>query len=139
MSTVLNPYINLRGTARAAVEFYHSVFGGELVVTTFGEAGITEWPEQLDKVMHSKLTTPTGFVLMVSDVPETMELTFGDNVSVSLGGDDADDLTRWYTDLSEGGTVSVPLSQAPWGDSFGEFKDRFGVRWLVNIAGSAMA
>ena len=139
MSTVLNPYINLRGNAREAVEFYQSVFGGELLINTFGDFGITDWPDQLDKVMHSKLTTPSGMVLMVSDVPETMQLTFGDNVSVSLGGEDVDDLTTWYTKLSEGGEIQVPLSQAPWGDSFGEFKDRFGVRWLVNIAGSPAA
>jgi PhnB protein len=139
MSTVINPYINLRGNAREAVEFYPSVFGGDLLINTFGDFGITDWPDQLDKVMHSKLTTPSGMILMVSDVPETMELTFGDNVSVSLGGEDVDDLPSWYEQLSEGGTISVPLSQAPWGDSFGEFKDRFGVRWLVNIAGTPVA
>lgn len=139
MSTVLCPYINLRGDARDAVTFYQSVFGGELTISTFGDYGITDWPDQLDKVMHSRLVTPSGMVLMVSDVPETMELTFGDSMSVCLGGEDEADLTSWYERLSEGGEVRVPLSKAPWGDSFGELRDRFGVRWLVNIAGSPAA
>lgn len=134
MSTVLNPYINFRGTAREAMEFYHSVFGGELTISTFRDFQITDWPDQADNVMHSRLIGETGLVLMGSDVPETMEVTFGDNVSVSLGGEDADLLTGWYEKLIDGATISVALAQSPWGDSFAQFVDRFGVKWLVNIA-----
>jgi PhnB protein len=134
MSTVLCPYLNFRGDAREAMEFYRTVFGGELVVSTFGEFGITEWPDQLDRVMHSRLTTEQGLVLMGSDVPETMEVVFGDSVSVLLGGEDEAGLTSWYEALAEGAEVSVPLGRSPWGDSFGQLKDRFGVKWLFNIA-----
>lgn len=136
MPTTLNPYINYRGTAREAMEFYRSVFGGELTVSTFREFGMTEWPDQLDNVMHSQLTTPGGIVLMGSDVPETMEVAFGDNVAISLSGGDEAELTDWFERLSEGGRITVALAKAPWGDTFGEFYDRFGVKWLVNIAGS---
>ena len=66
---------------------------------------------------------------------------FGDNVSVSLSGgpEDAEELRGWFAALSEGGDVRQPLEAAPWGDEFGMFVDRFGISWLVNIAGAASA
>ena len=133
----LNPYVNvLDGKAREAVEFYQSVLGGELNVMTFGEMG-TEGP-LADQVMHSMLVTPSGMTLMVADAPpEMVAVTMGDNVSISLSGEqaDAEDLRGWYAGLSEGGEVTMALAPAPWGDEFGAFVDKFGVSWLVNIAG----
>src|ERR1700709_1465256 len=64
MATVLNPYISFRGTAREAMEFYQSAFGGELTVTTFGDYNITDRPEHLNDVMHSRLIGEAGIVLM---------------------------------------------------------------------------
>jgi PhnB protein len=136
MPTVLAPYVNFRGTAREAMEFYATALGGELQVTTFREGGVTQWPDQLDKVMHSRLATPAGFVLFGSDVPETMDVTFGDNVQIMLGGDDEAALTACWNGLSDGATILTPLDRAPWGDSFGQLLDRFAVRWMVNIAGT---
>jgi PhnB protein len=66
-----------------------------------------------------------------------MEYHPGDNFSVSLSGDDEAELTGYWNKLAEGGTVSMPLAKAPWGDSFGQLRDRFGISWLVNIAGAA--
>lgn len=43
---------------------------------------------------------------------------------------------RGYRDkLSEGATITAPMGQAPWGDTFGMCTDEFGINWLVNIAG----
>jgi len=137
MSSVLNPYISFRDTAREAMSFYQSVFGGEVVTTTFGEGGMPHDPAEADLIMHSRLITESGFVLMVSDTPATMEYTPGTNISISLGGEDEADLTRWWESLIVGATVTAPLMKAPWGDSFGMCTDRFGVPWMVNIAGAA--
>ena len=54
---------------------------------------------------------------------------------MSLSGDDEETLTRYWTGLSDGATIIEELTKAPWGDSFGMLTDRFGVAWLVNIAG----
>ena len=87
--------------------------------------------------MHSMLTTDAGLTLKAADTPDAMDLTVGSNVSVSLSGEDHAELSGYWDRLSEGGTVTVPLERAPWGDSFGMCTDRFGVRWMVNIAGAA--
>ena len=135
----LNPYLNFADArAREAMELYASVLGGELNVMTFGDMG-TEGPTAT-QVMHGQLETPSGLTLMGADAPpEMVQVTFGDSVSVSLSGgqEDADQLRAWFAGLSEGGDVRQPLEVAPWGDEFGMFTDRFGISWLVNIAGAA--
>lgn len=133
MATRLNPYISFKDNAREAMEFYSSVFGGELAVNTFGEYGDTG--PSADKVMHSQLETPSGYTIMGADTPEGMPYEPGTNITVSLSGDDADELRGYWDKLSDGGTVTMPLEKQMWGDEFGMVTDRFGIGWLVNIAG----
>ena len=132
MASRLNPYITFDGNAREAMTFYESVFGGSLTVSTFGESGAAD-PAIADQVMHAMLESDRGFTLMASDTPPGMAHQPGTNIAVSLSGDDADDLRRWWAALSEGGTVTVPLEKQMWGDEFGACTDRFGVGWMVNI------
>ncbi len=136
MATTLNPYLSFRDNAREALEFYHSVFGGELAMSTFAEYDMAEDPAEKDKIMHGQLTTDGGITLMGADTPNGMEYTPGGSISVSLSGDDESELTGYWEKLSDGGTVIEPLSAAPWGDSFGMCIDRYGVMWMVNIAGA---
>ena len=133
MAARLNPYLNFSGNARQALEFYEGVFGGTAVVSTYGEYGDPAAPEA-GKVMHGQLETSRGFTLMAADNPPGMERDAGSNISVSLSGDDVDELRGYWTMLSDGGTVSVPLEKQMWGDEFGMCLDRFGIPWLVNIS-----
>ncbi len=137
MTVQLNPYLSFRDTAREAMDFYHSVFGGDLTVSTFAEFGASDDPAEQDTVMHSMLVAANGLVLMASDTPNRMDYTPGTNFSVSLSGDDERALRGYWDRLSDGGQVTMPLAPAPWGDTFGMCVDRFGVSWLVNITGSA--
>lgn len=136
MITSLNPYITFQGNAREAITFYHSVLGGELVMSTFGESGMDHDPADADHIMHAQLSTSAGLTLMASDSPPGMDFIQGNNISVSLSGDDEAELRGYWDGLSVGGTPGVPLERAPWGDTFGMFTDTFGIGWLVNIAGS---
>ena len=136
MTIRLNPYLSFRDNARAAMEFYHSVFGGDLTTSTFAEFQASDDPAEQDKIMHSMLEADNGLVLMGSDTPNSMEHLPGNNISVSLSGDDDATLRGYWDKLSADGTVTMPLSPAPWGDSFGMCVDKFGIAWLVNIAGA---
>ena len=135
MATQLNPYLSFRDTARAAMDFYHSVFGGELTRSTFAEFGVSQDSAEQHKIMHSALTTDGGMVLMASDTPNGMDYTPGTNFSVSLSGEDEAELRGYWQRLSADGTVTMQLDSAPWGDTFGMCVDQFGVNWLVNITG----
>jgi PhnB protein len=133
MSTKLNPYLGFRDNAKAAMEFYQSVFGGELTLSTFGEFHASEDPAEQDKIMHGMLVTDSGLTLMGADTPNSMNYTPGDNYSVSLSGEDEAELRRYWEGISTGGTIAMPLEKAPWGDIFGMCADKFGVNWLVNV------
>ncbi len=132
MSSRLNPYISFNGNARAALEFYEEVFGGTLVMNTFGEFGAGDGPEA-DKIMHGQLDTASGYTLMGSDTPPGMEYSPGNTMTVSLSGDDAAELRGYWDKLSAAGTVTMPLERQMWGDDFGMCIDQFGVPWMVNI------
>lgn len=132
MPTRLNPYISFDGNARAAMEFYEGIFGGTLSVSTFGDLGGEGGP-QADNIMHAMLEGPSGLVLMGADVPPGTEHKPGNNMAVSLSGEDAGELRGYWDKLSSGGTVLVPLERQMWGDEFGMCVDPFGVSWMVNI------
>ncbi|WP_416416187.1 VOC family protein [Paenarthrobacter aromaticivorans] len=138
MTTRLNPYISFRDNARDAINFYESVFGGELTLSTFGEFQASQDPAEAEKVMHAMLVTPNGLTLMAADTPNGMDYNPGNNISVSLSGqpEDEGELRGYWDKLADGGTVTMPLESAPWGDTFGMCVDKFGIAWLVNIAGA---
>ncbi|MGW5240432.1 VOC family protein [Monashia sp. NPDC004114] len=134
MASRLNPYISFKDNARDAMEFYQSVFGGELNVSTFGEFG-SDGPEA-SGVMHAQLESPSGYTIMASDTAPGMTYEPGSSITVSLSGDDGDELRGYWDKLSDGGTVSMPLEKQMWGDEFGMVTDKFGIGWMVNIAGT---
>ena len=135
MQTKLNPYINFKDNTREAMEFYRTVFGGKLQMSTFKEFHASQAPGEDNLIMHSQLDADNGITIMASDTPGHIEYRPGTNMSMSLSGDNEAELTSYFEKLSAGGTVAMPLQKAAWGDSFGMCTDRFGVQWLVNIAG----
>ena len=132
MASRLNPYLLFSGDARQAMEFYRDVFGGELVLNTFGEYGGGD-PAIADNVMHAQLETDRGFTLMASDPPPGIGVDPGNNIAISLSGEDGEELRGYWKKLADGGNVTLPLEKQMWGDEFGQLVDRFGISWMVNI------
>ena len=132
MASKMNPYISFGGNAREALTFYQEVFGGTMTVSTFGEFGQADTPFA-DQIMHGMLETPSGFTIMAADTPPGMEHNPGDNIAVSISGDDDLDLHGYWEQLSASGTIAVPMEKQMWGDEFGMCTDRFGIGWLVNV------
>jgi PhnB protein len=136
MQTKMNPYINFKKSTREAMIFYKSVFGGTLTLSTFKEYDASQDPSEDELIMHSILETDNGMTFMASDTPNRIKYRRGTNISVSLSGDNEEELSGYFHKLSDGGSVSMPLTRAIWGDSFGMCTDKFGIGWMVNIAGS---
>ncbi len=135
MQTKLNPYLSFRDNAREAMAFYQTVFGGKLTTATFKDFHASQDASEDDMIMHSELEAEDGLTFMASDTPGRMEYRAGTNFTMSLSGDNAAELRGYFEQLSAGGTITMPLEKAPWGDTFGMLTDKFGVAWLVNIAG----
>lgn len=131
MSQQLNPYITFPGTAQEALGFYAQVLGGTAEVMTFRESGM-----DADGIMHGSLDTPAGFHIFASDTVEGMqELKPGNNMQMSISGDEPEALRSYWDRLAHSGTVLVPLEKQMWGDVYGQLVDRFGILWHVNITG----
>ena len=129
----LTPYLNFNGNTKEALEFYHQVLGGELRLQTFGETpGMPVPPGYEDKIIHGHLQAD-DLVIMASEGRPGEQVSFGDNVHLSLQGADEAKLSGIFNSLSEGGKVTMPLAKQFWGDTFGSFTDKFGVHWQVNI------
>lgn len=129
----LNPYISFRDNAREALEFYQSVFGGDLQLSDFSSYEMGQDPSENNLIMHGQLETPDGFVLMASDTPSMMPYSKPEGISVSVSGDDEAVLTGYWNGLSAGGTVTMPFEVPPWGGRFGMLKDKFGIDWMVAV------
>ena len=134
MQSLLNPYISFKDNTRQAMEFYKTVFGGKLTMQTFKEFHASKDPEEDNLIMHAMLEAENGITFMASDTPKRMGYAAGASISISLSGDNEAELTGYYNKLAAGGTVSMPLEKAIWGDSFGMLTDKFGINWVVNIA-----
>lgn len=132
MSQQLNPYLTFPGTAAEAMAFYAEALGGTVQSMTFRESGMDE-----DGLMHAALETPAGFHIFASDTSQQMpmELIVGNNMQVSISGDDAEALRGYWAKLSDGAQITMPLEKAPWGAEYGLLTDKFGISWHVNIGG----
>ena len=115
------------------MKFYHSIFGGDLNAQTFGESGQAKNDEEKDLLIHGELKTKY-FTFYASDGNEEHPVTFGNSVHMCLGGDEEEELTKYFTALSEGGKVDMPLAKQFWGDTYGQVTDKYGIHWMVNIA-----
>ena len=133
MTIQATTHLNFRGDARAALEFYQSILGGELRIML--QSQYNPDPAVADLVMHGQLTTDDGLTLMASDTPSSMDYQPAQGISVSLSGNESDRLHAVWDGLSEGGMAIMPLAPAPWGGEFGMLVDRFGITWMVNVNG----
>ena len=137
MSIHLNPYLNFRGEAREALEFYHSVFGGELILNRYDSIpGMMGDGDEGSKIMHGQLNTPDGLTIMAADLPESMAGQPGvptGGGSSCVWGEDTERITALWEGLSQGAEIQVPFAKAPWGDTFGDLRDRFGVSWMFSL------
>ncbi|MDA0637219.1 VOC family protein [Nonomuraea sp. MCN248] len=135
MSVKSVTHLNFRGEARAALVFYRSVFGGDLAVVTYGDAGAVPDPAESGQVMWGQVVSGDGFHVMAYDVPARLPWKRGENAFfVSLRGQTAQEVTAYWEKLSAGAAVARPLAPAPWSALYGMLTDRFGVTWVVDVA-----
>lgn len=122
-------YILFPGDARHALGFYHSVFGGQLALSTYSQFGRRDGPG--DAIAHGVLTGEIALYGADAGADERAVRTEGLMLSI-LGANPARSRT-WFERLAEGGTVLDPLRQRAWGDWDGQVRDRYGLRWLIGF------
>jgi len=134
MTVTTTPHLNFRGDARAALEFWHSVFGGQLAVVTYADAHAVTDESEAQQVIYGQLVSAEGLRVMAFDVPSARPFDAGVSpVFVSVRGTDGDELTRYWEALVEGGTVVTALGPSMWSPAYGMVVDRFGVTWVLDL------
>ncbi len=128
----VNAYVNFGGNCREAMTFYQQCLGVELALHAYpGPDGLPS-PDPAAKIMHSHLAIGGRPILMAADSPQPGALEPGNNVSISIDCETLDEQSRIFAALSAGGTVRMPLTDAPWGARFGMLTDKFGLPWMFN-------
>lgn len=127
---ILESYLFFDGNCRQAMEFYKSIFGGQLDIVTYEKVPGTK-PENKDKVIHANLRS-ADLHIMASD-SGTGPVAGVARVQLSLSGSDEPKLRKIFDQLSEGGKVRSPLQKAFWGDLHGALSDKFGIDWMMTI------
>ncbi|NHC47650.1 VOC family protein [Motilibacter aurantiacus] len=134
MTVTTTTHLNFRGDARAALEFYRSVFGGDLAIFTYADAQRVEDPAESDRVLWGQVRTEDGFSVMAYDVPGRLPWDRGENsFFVSVRGTSTDEITDHWKRLAEGATVVEELAPSPWAPLYGMLRDRFGVVWVLDV------
>ena len=137
-SLQLHPYLFFGGSCREAMQFYKSIFGGELMLSTFGEGPADAHSNPAanseamrDKIMHASLEGPVK--ILASDNPSLIHARSDGQYALSLEGTDEALLTEYFHKLSDGGRLLAKLSKQFWGDIFGMVEDQYGVQWMISI------
>lgn len=138
MALVVTPHLNFAGQARAALDFYAQVFGGEPVVMTYGAMGQSERAKSPDGVIWGQVESDDGFRVMAYDVQAGRDFDPGANAFfVSVRGTSVEEVQARWDALVEGATILQPIDPAPWSAAYGMLTDRFGVTWIVDVAPDA--
>lgn len=149
MTLTTTTHLNFRGVARQALDFYRSVFGGEVTVATYGDFGMPAGIPGADKVVFGQLVAADGIRLMAYDIPgqddadtaATAGSTRRENGTTitdrtffqSLQGGSLDEITQYWDRLADGATIVEPLAASAWSAGFGMLTDRFGVTWVLDV------
>ncbi|GGF34452.1 VOC family protein [Subtercola lobariae] len=153
MSIAASTHLNFHGTARQALEFYQSVFGGQLVVASYGDFGMPADAPGAQNVVFGQVESPNGFRVMAYDIAgEPVGGRAGTTTSVaastrrengltltdqpffvSVRGDTLDEVEGYWAELAAGASIIEPLAASAWSPGFGMLTDAFGVTWIVDV------
>jgi PhnB protein len=154
MSIVTTTHLNFRGEARAALEFYQSVFGGQVTIATYGDFGMPKDLPGADNVVFGQVEAEDGFRVMAYDIPgqtrgpaENVGSTHRENGAtitdqpffVSVRGETLAEVELYWSMLSVGATIVEGLAASAWSPGFGMLTDRFGVTWILDVAAAYTA
>lgn len=135
MTVVTTPHLNFRGNATSALNFYHSVFGGQLIAVTNEQAYSAEIPEEAQQIKFGQVIGENGFQIMAFDVPSSQSYDQGDkSLYVSVRGDSADEITELWGKLAKGSTILSDLAPSAFSPAYGMLTDAYGVTWVLDVA-----
>ena len=132
----IKPYIAFKGNCQEAIDFYKDKLGAEVLFSqTYGDSPMADQaPGNGDKIMHVSFRVGDSVIMACDNVFEDQNpTTVGNNISLAIGGNDVASAETMFNDLSEGGTITMPMQETFWAERFGMLTDKFGINWMFNI------
>jgi PhnB protein len=136
-------YLNFFEQAEEALLRYQQVLGGEFTGKGIQRFGDTPMPPGVPplsesdkgKVLNAEFTLPGGHVIMATDALASMghKMEYGMNMHINLVPSSRAETERIFSELSEGGTIRMPLMEMFWGSLFASFVDKYGINWMLNF------
>lgn len=132
-----NPYLHFMGQTEEAMNFYKSVFGGELsLLHRFKDVpgGEKMHVEDQEKIIHASLTINKNITIMATDALESMgqQLTAGNNFHIHMQAETEAEADKVFNALCAGGKIDMPMNKTFFDAYFGICQDKFGIYWMIN-------
>jgi predicted 3-demethylubiquinone-9 3-methyltransferase (glyoxalase superfamily) len=132
----ITPFLWFDSQAEEAMNFYTDLFNDARIVA------INRYPEGFEegplagmegKVIHG-LFELAGFQFMALDGGPLFQFTPA--VSFFVNCETEAELDKLWDELSNGGSIAMPLQAYPFSQKFGWVQDKYGLSWQLNLAGS---
>ena len=125
-------YLFFNGNCEEAMNFYKDALHGEIIsISRYGEAPMGASDAYKDKVLNGVLKVGESLIYF-SDSSEGQRVTTGDEFSVALNFESADETDAAFAAISAGGNITMPLQDTFWNARFGMCTDKFGIKWMFN-------
>lgn len=139
MSVKLIPYFVMNGTAKEAIQFYQQALDAQVLFSqSFGEMPENpEYPlpaEAKDLVSHATIKIGESEV-MFSDTFPGQDHQSGNQVTICISTNDADQARKMFEGLSQGGQVGMPLQETFFSPAYGQVTDKFGITFQIFTEG----
>jgi PhnB protein len=137
----ITAYLTFDGRCEAAMQFYAAVFGVPVAQEIrFKEMPELGAPEHYGEYMaHMTINLDPEHSLYASDTIEEWSGPYSgvEGAALHVSCATAAEAEALFAKLSEGGSVTMPLTPMSWSELFGMCRDKFGVGWMVDYAGYA--
>ncbi len=127
----LTTYLLFDGNCKDAMEFYHSVFGGDLAMTTVGESPMKDmFPVAMHaRIVNARLKSPLVDLSASDWLRPSQTRIQGNAVCLYLSGGSRDEMRALFVKLSDKAEITDPLRDQPFGQ-YGALNDKYGNRWM---------
>ncbi len=132
MAGTISTYVTFNGYTADVLTHWQDVFGGELEILKYSDTAMEGMPfdPPADAVAHAVLTLPGGGLISGGDSMDG-EYPIRDTAYSMLYNAESDEDARGRIDklVAAGGEETMKFEAAPWGGSYGQVFDKFGVMW----------
>lgn len=123
-------FLMFEGRAEEAIHFYTSIFQEAQIININkygpGEAGA-------EGTVKLGIFSIHGQEYMCIDSTVKHGFTFTPAVSIYVRCDTEEEIENFFSSLSRGGSVLMPLGPYPFSKKFAWLTDKFGVSWQLNM------